>query len=190
MTANRKPVPARIGLSAVAFLALLTLGCGGDDRDPNPPDACMDFTPASGPQPGAVTSREGGGSGCDAVAVDLYVTDVDDVFAAVFTVAYDTTVASYQDLSVAGSLLSSDGAQVVTEVDTQPGRVVVGISRLGVDSGIDVAGTRLLARLTFRRESNGGNGFLTYSGASLRDSQEPPGAIPGVSWFGGTFVVN
>lgn len=175
--------------SFLLVLGLLALSCGGNGD--NPPDPCIEFTPGSGSASGNVTSRVAGGSTCDVIGVDLYVTDVDDVFAADFTVAYDTTVVSFVGFSATGSFLASDGAQVETLVNSsQPGRVVVGMTRLGVTTGIDVVGSRLLARVTFRRETDAGSGFLTYSSEALFDSQTPPQEIPGVQWFGGTFVVN
>jgi len=66
-----------------------------------------------------VATRQAAGATCDAVGVECLVTAVADVFAASFTTSFDPTVASYSGHSLAGSLLSSDGALVAVLEDVQ-----------------------------------------------------------------------
>ena len=71
----------------------------------------------------------------------------------------------------------------------QAGQVTIGLSRLGVDAGVDVAGTGKLVGVVFRKTGTSHVSDLSYSSASLLGSETPPLAKPAIQWKGGTLIV-
>ena len=177
-------------LVVAAALMLFAASCGGSGGGDGGmvSTTCVDFTPATDPGVGKAVARENGGS-CEEILLDLIVTDVDNLFAAEFTVTFNAALLTFQGLDATGSVLSSDGADV--EVLQQPvsGSAVVGISRIDTMTGIDVVGQGKLISIRFRRFGPTGNGAVGFTGTTLLDGQAPPQAVPGIQWFGGTIVV-
>ena len=173
------------------IVAGVMLGCGGggDDGGTGTMPACIEFTAASPAAPNAVSTRESSGSTCEVARLELAVTDVDDLFGASFTVTFDPALVSYDGWSTTGSLLDSDGADLELLEDVAVGAVKIGVSRFGVDTGIDVVGTRLLLTLRFRKAADSGTTPLAYSNGKLIGSEPQAPVKPGVAWIGGTLIL-
>ncbi len=179
----------RLGLVVASIFgaALLATACSGST--PVAPSVCLSFSaPASAPS--TVTPRTASGATCDLLSVDLLLRDVNDVFAAEFVAAFDPAVVRYESASDLSSHLRSDGANVQTVVQEQTGRITVGISRIGAQTGVNFTGERLLVRLTFRRASSSAAvSTLVFSSTAVYGSETPPVAKPGIAWQTGTFRV-
>jgi hypothetical protein len=181
-------------LRVLTFLLplLLLVSCGGSSSDDNgPPNggACINFTPSQSPASDTVASREGVPSSCDRIAIELIVTDVNDIFAADFTMSFDSATATYDGYDTSGSILTSDGTQVTALVN-QPNndQLVLSVTRLGgAAGGVDAVGQHRLLRLYFRRRTTAGTANVTYVLGRLFDDQVQE--IQGVTWHGGTLVV-
>ncbi len=170
----------------------VAIGCGSGSGDVGSGSGvCLNLA-GSAAGSARVSLSEGSGSNCAMVAVQVMVTDIDDIFAASFDVVYDTDFAQYESYSTAGSLLSSDGRTVQVLADDQPGRVTLGLSRVGAGSGgIDANGSRLMITLYFSKGStDGGDSIVEFGNAALLGSETPPLVKNGISWVGGTFLVN
>jgi hypothetical protein len=180
----------RAGLAgcALVIVASVMLGCGGggDNGGTGTMPACVGFTAASPAASNAVSTRESSGSTCEVARLELVVTDVDDLFGASFTVTFDPAVVSFDGWSTSGSLLDSDGVDLELLEDVDAGVVKIGVSRFGVDTGVDVVGTRLLLTLLFRKAADSGATPLSYTNGKLIGSEPQPQVKPGVTWVGGT----
>jgi len=173
----------------VAALALLPLACGGSGGGGGVvtlPATCVQFVDGQAPTSGQVTSRQGGGSTCEKAAVELVITDVNDVFGVGFTVHYDPTLFAFTGVKTNGSLLASGGADVLVLDSGPPGQVLVGASRVS-PSGVDAIGTQLLLTLSFKRLAESGSGQLTFTDTKVLEpgNPPPPTEIPNISWSGG-----
>jgi len=147
------------------------------------------FTPGQ-PSPSAdeVSMAESGTSG-NLVTVAVNLTNVEDVFGASFDVDYDSARAEYVSFSP-GNLFEAGGDTPLYTINSQAGRVVVGVARSsGVAGGVDVNGTDTIVRLTFRMTS-AGTASLGFDHETLLDDQSPPQPITGLSWSGGNLQAN
>jgi hypothetical protein len=178
------------GLPALlALLALTICSPACDDCD----SCCITFTSTTLPAPGTVASVKSDEATCELLAVDLIITDVDELFQAEFTVLFDAEIATYEGMSADGSILGSDGTQTVVLEDPQPGEVTVAITRLGgLFGGIDAEGEQFLARLYFGKAAEAGSTALSLDPTrlfGLRPGQFQPYIIQDVSWSGGTILI-
>ncbi len=179
---------AWLSIALLALSVLPALGCGGSGGAAAPPINFV-YAPATGASP-SVTTDLGAASDSSVAVIEIYVTDVFDVFGANFTLNFDTAVVAYTGFDVVGSHLASDGEAVEPVVDqTQPGEVTVGLTRLA-STGIDFSGRQFLIRIRFLRKTTAGTTALAFASNDLLNSMTPPQPIPGVQWFGGTFQVN
>lgn len=184
---------------ALASLGIVVaLSCGGGSSDGGTTDGGGGSTSlvgsfsASQANPGdnSVAMAEGSGTNGNLVVVEVNVTGTSNLFGAAFDVTYDSSRATFVNWSP-GTVLESGGQSVSYQVSaTQPGLVVIGISRTGSQAGgVDVTAAQPAIRLTFR-VTQAGNSTLGFGNASLQDAQSPPQDIPGLSWYGGTLVAN
>jgi hypothetical protein len=185
MTPSR---PAAVqALFILLALSLLTPGCNNCDS------CCIRFASSTPPAPGSVACVQASESTCELLAVDLIISDVDDLFTVEFTFQFDPEVVNYEGVSVEGSLMSSDGTQITTLEDAEPGDVTVTISRLGAGfGGIDAEGERFLARLYFSKLTDEGSSALFFSDTlmfAIPEGQFFPVLIQGVVWSGGTLLI-
>jgi hypothetical protein len=168
------------------------VSCGGSSGDDNPPNgggACINFTPSQSPASDTVATRSTVPSSCDRIAVELIVTDVNDIFAADFTLSFNAATATYDGYDTTNSILSSDGTPVTVLVN-QPNndQLVLSVTRLGgAAGGVDAVGQHRLLRLYFRRQTSVGTANVSYILGRLFDDQVAE--IQGVTWHGGTLVV-
>ena len=178
----------RVAVPVLIGVLLASAGCGGGDGGGATAAPCLSFVGAQAPAAGKVVARLAAGGSCAARAVEIVVTDVSDVFGAQFTVTFDPTQVSYAGASSTGSILASGGAQVSVQQDGTGGNVAVGISRIGVNTGVNVTGSQVLIRLTFAPVAVG-TSSLAVSNAQLFGSQTPPQPKPGLTWSGGSFTI-
>jgi len=181
-----------LAMAAAALTVLLTAtawGCGGgDDKEPIP-TACIFFQAAAAPAGSTVVARQGSGSTCDLLQVELILSGVADVQTVEFKVDYDDSVARYEGLSLGGSRLTSDGANVNVFEDEDPGQVSINLSRF--NTGIDFVPQGTVVRLIFGKATNtdGATGPIAFSDTQIFDSAAPPQEIGGIQWHGGTFLI-
>lgn len=187
------PVVNRVATSLVLAVLSIALACGGGGGGgPDPTDGgsgalAANFVPDQ-PSPGLETVSMGlDGAIGDVVTLRIRVTETQAVYGAAFDLVYDPTFATFLTWAP-GTFLEAGGQTPNYAVNSpQPGRVVVGVSRLGDVPGVDAAGTRTLVKLTFRIRKTGSS-QATFQAASLSDDQIPPGDISGLTWAGGSFT--
>jgi len=168
---------------AVALLgAGIAAGCGGGGRKRVVPTECLAFQGHAAPAASTVVARQGSGSQCESVQVELVLTDVADVQTVDFTVDYDSDIALYEGLSLAGSVLS---ANVNVLENESPGQVKIDLTRFG--TGIDFNGSGTVVRLIFSPVAGATAATSTMSFASpqIFGSETPPQEKPGIQWIGG-----
>ncbi len=179
------PVLAAV-LAAAAFA-----GCGSGGRRGGQvvPTTCMTFQGTSPPTASKVVTRQGSGSQCEMLQVELVLTDVMDVLTVEFTVDFDAAVAEYEGLSETGSVLTSDGANLNVLVNENPGQVTLALSRF--TTGIDFNGAGTVIRLIFSPATNAvaGASALSFSSTQIFGSETPPQEKAGIQWIGGNFQV-
>ncbi|HEX5043031.1 MAG TPA: hypothetical protein VFV75_08995 [Candidatus Polarisedimenticolaceae bacterium] len=179
----------RAAVSLLTAILLVSSGCGGGDGGGGAAAApCLSFVGLQAPAAGRVVARLAAGGSCAARAVELVVTDVSDVFGAQFVLTFDATKVSYAGASSQGSFLTSGGAQVSVQEGGGGGSVSVGISRIGVSTGVNVTGSQVLIRLNFAPVAAGAS-TLSLGSAILFGSQTPPQPKPGLTWSGGSFTI-
>jgi len=103
----------------------------------------------------------------------------DDLYGVAFDLQYPAnllqlTAATQGDLLAGGTFQQSS---------TATGNVVIGVSRLGIVSGVSGAG--VIARLEFKPLLSG-TGVLSFSRNAALDSKAVP--ISGVTWIAGSFT--
>lgn len=181
---------------ALAIVALAWTGCGGGgsgDGDGDPTGGGSSTVVASfladktTPAAGDVTLQEGSKSG-NSVTVLVNVTGVNDIYGASFDVDFDPTKVEYVGFS-GGNVLESGSHSPQYSVGGNPsaGRLVVYASRVGSVAGVDVAGTGLLMRLTFRAKAEGSFPLSIQVPALLNDAASPT-PIAGLTWHAGSLL--
>jgi len=182
--------PVFLAVLALAVLSILVAtGCKSSGGGMVAAPTMFTYAPAGGPSP-SVTTVLGAASTASVAEIEFYVTGVSDVLTASFTLDFNPATVDYMDFDAAGSHLASDGTMIQPLAQlTQPGRVTVGVTRLGA-TGIDFNATEFLIKIRFMRGATAGTSPLTFVNNELLDSMAPPQPIAGVQWFGGTFQVN
>ena len=173
-------------------LALVAVGCGGGGDSSGgtvggSTGLAADFT-ASVAAPGAKTvSLQKGTVNGDVITLQVTLTDTTNVYGIAFDLLYDGAKAQYLSWS-AGSFLETGGNtptyQVASPTD---GRVVVGASRSGNAGGVNASGTKTVINLNFRVQQAGDNA-LSFTQGAVYDPSNPPQAISGITWSGGTLT--
>lgn len=187
---RRRVAPAWMLFALLSLLPVLSCGGSSAPSSVTPAGACLDFVPAADPAPGTVVASEGGTTTCDRLAVDLIISDVDDLFTVDFKLNFDPDVLSYAGYDHTGSVLSSDGEPVTVIDAEQDGLVSFTITRFGaLLDGIDVVGAQFLVRINFAREADSGVSPLSFSNERLWNSAFPLEQIHGVEWHGGTVTI-
>jgi hypothetical protein len=108
------------------------------------------------------------------VGVRVVIDGASDVASVPFHLLYDPRILQF-DHGAQGGFLGSDGQQIVfmSAPTQEPGRIVIGLSRLGAVPGI--AGSGELCTLFFKGLGTGTTG-LTFANASVWSSQS--GVVP------------
>jgi hypothetical protein len=154
-------------------------GGGGGPTSPPPTNSSLTFT-ASGSSSGSAVLLSRNGSGADTLVLDVLVQGVSGVYGVYFDLVFPDGVLAY-DGATEGGFLSAGGADTSLQVASQPGNLVVGLSRLGAVGGASGSGT--LVTLRFRAVGSG-NGSIQFT---RNQGIAPNGdVLSGLSWFGGT----
>jgi hypothetical protein len=180
----------------LVFLSmLLVVACGGGGSDPvtnsggggSSNTIAASFTPTQ-PNPTGPNevSMSQGARNANLVTVRVEVTDTNDVFGASFEIDYDVSSIQFEGWS-AGTILESGGNNPNYTVNATNGMVVVGASRTGNASGVNVNGTQTLINLTFR-VTDTGTMPIQFINPVLSDNQLQPQPLFGISWSAGDLV--
>ena len=185
-------VRAILPVLAAVVAAAAFVGCGSSGRRGGQvvPTTCMTFQGTSPPTASRVVTRQGSGSQCEMLQVELVLTDVMDVEqVGDFTVDFDAAVAEYEGLSHTGSVLTSDGTNLIVLVTENPGQVTINLSR--PSTGIDFNGAGTVVRLIFSPATTAmpGASALSFSSTQIFGSETPPQEKAGIQWIGGNFQV-
>lgn len=176
-------------------------GGGGGGGGGTTPTLSATFT-ASNPTPGAGDVSLQAGSASNATfSVDVTLTDIDDVFGATLTLAYDPNVLRFDSFSTATTFFTPgpvSGGRFLDVDGSTAGVVRIAASRFAGDPGVNVVGTQTLTRLTFTaRRATVGSTVAFAGNLEVCDSQPDPdaacaanGAIVIANYSGGTAVAN
>ena len=176
--------------TVVLLFALMTApacgGGGGADPGGSPTPLAASFVPEQ-PSPVAnnVAMAQGARSN-DVVTINVTLTDANGVYATAFEVVFDDTHTVYLGFTP-GSVFEQGGNTPNYTVNasgaTNPGRLIVGISRTG-STATNVSGTKTVVGLQFRVKQAGVYP-LAIQNAVVYDNQPTPQPIPGIAWFAG-----
>ena len=176
-----------LGAAALAVLATSVAACGGGGggggpTGPPPPATTIVFTPAGG---GNVLLASGSGTQGPTLSIEVRTTGVQDLYGLAFHLAYPVAALRLTG-HTEGSVLSAGGTVPTSFqiVDSPPGNVVVGLTRLGRVQGTAASGTLMTLQLT---AAASGSGNLAFSSNVASDSQG--NVIPGLTWAGGAVQV-
>lgn len=180
----------------VVILAALTAcsGGGGDITDPGggggtggggSSNVTASFT-ADNPSPGAktVSMQEGAHSG-STITVEIRITNTSNVFGASFDVVFNDSMATFTGWG-RGTFFESGGhAPNYQVLEAAPGRIVIGVTRLGNVGTSSTSGTETVVKLTFGLTKVGSAG-VEIENSSLLDGSVQPQPISGITWSEGT----
>ncbi len=177
-----------LGAAALAVLATSVAACGGGGgggggpTGPPPPATTIVFTPAGG---GNVLLASGTGSQGATLAIEVRTTGVQDLYGLAFHLAYPVGALRFTG-AAEGSVLNAGGTVPTSFqiVDSPPGNVLVGLTRLGRVSGTAASGTLMTLQLT---AAASGTGNLAFSSNVASDSSG--NVISGLAWAGGSVQV-
>ena len=177
-----------LGAAALAVLATSVAACGGGGgggggpTGPPPPATTIVFTPAGG---GNVLLASGAGTQGATLAIEVRTTGVQDLYGLAFHLAYPVGALRFTG-ATEGSVLNAGGTVATSFqiVDSPPGNVVVGLTRLGRVSGTAASGTLMTLQLT---AAASGTGNLAFSSNVASDSSG--NVISGLAWAGGSVQV-
>jgi len=177
-----------LGVTALAVVAMSVAACGGGGgggggpTGPPPPTSTIVFTPAGG---GNVLLASGSGTQGTTLSLEVRTTGVQDLYGVAFHLAYPVAALRLTG-HAEGSVLNAGGTVPTSFqiVDSPPGNLVVGLTRLGRVAGTGAAGTLMTLQLT---AAASGNGSLAFSNNVASDSQG--NVISGLTWAGGSVQV-
>ena len=155
-------------------------GGGGGTPPPTEPVPGVTFTGGSAGANSISLVHANAGS-TTSLRLRVQANDVQDLYGIGFDLVFPEALLSY-DGAVEGSFLSGSGAQTSLQVfQSAPGRIVVGVSRLGPVGGASGTGGIVEIELAVQAAGSGSVGFENRQGF---DSDGDP--ISGLEWAGGT----
>lgn len=188
-------------LALVLLLPSLAVACGGggggggSPTEPSPtPTPSVTPTPTPTPPPGTgitftaasagpgIVLAQGAGTSSSSLTVDVRAAQVSGLYGIAFDLDYPSAVLHYQS-ATAGTFLGSSGQISMQVVESAPGHLVVGVTRLGDVRGVD--GSGIVASLVFTPVANG-SGPFTFSRNTAFQSE---GTTVTLQWAGGTVTV-
>lgn len=186
-------VTARLLVAAAAITAAGVLGCGGGGGGggttptppPPPPPTGVTFTTAGGAATNVVALRAVTQTTTQLV-LEVRAESVAGLYGVAFDLAYPSNLFRLAS-QAEGSFLSQTGTDATTFqlLESAPGTLVVGVSRLGPLTGISGSGP--LATLVFTPIASG-TGNFTFSRNQAFAADGVP--ISTVQWLSGSAVVN
>jgi hypothetical protein len=123
------------------------------------------------------------------VTIKVNTRGTDDVYSAGFDVDYSSADAEFVNWSP-GNLLERNEHDVIYQVSEQPGKVIVGASRVSSAPGADIGGPKTIIYLTFRSLRPGSTSVSFDNASLLRPATGGPETIEGLTWLGGRFDAN
>jgi hypothetical protein len=178
-----------LGAALLAVIAMTAAACGGGGggggtgpTGPPPPTTTIVFTPAGG---GSVMLAGGTGTQGTTLSLEVRTTGIQDLYGLAFHLTYPVAALHFTG-ATEGSVLNAGGGVPTSFqiVDSPPGNLVVGLTRLGKVPGTAASGTLITLQLTAVAS---GTGNLAFSSNVASDSQG--NVIPGVTWAGGAVQV-
>jgi len=178
-----------LGTAFLAILATAVAACGGGGggggtgpTGPPPPVTTIVFTPAGG---GSVLLASGSGTQGATLSLEVHTTGIQDLYGLAFHLTYPVAALHFTG-ATEGSVLNAGGSMPTSLqiVDSPPGNLVVGLTRLGKVPGTAASGTLITLQLTAVAS---GTGNLAFPSNVASDSQG--NVIPGVTWAGGSVQV-
>jgi hypothetical protein len=174
--------------AALAVLATSVAACGGGGgggggpTGPPPPATTIVFTSAGG---GNVQLASGAGTQGATLALEVRTTGIQDLYGLAFHLSYPVAALRFTG-ATEGTVLNAAGTVPTSFqiVDSPPGNLVVGLTRLGRVSGTAASGTLLTVQLT---AAASGSGNLAFSSNVASDSGG--NVISGLGWAGGSVQV-
>lgn len=175
---------ARLAAAALLFVAFAACGGGGGGGGgtPTAPPPQLAFTPASSGGAGSIALATAAGSSSSTLRLDLVANGAADLFGVSFELVYPTQPVLFV-AATEGTFLSSGGMVPTTFqlLETEPGRLLVGLSRLGDVAGAEGTGTLLTLELS---AVAAGSGAVSFEDARAFDSAGDE--IAGTTFSGGT----
>jgi len=158
-------------------------GGGGGPTQPPAPQPGITFTPAGAGGANSITLGRVGQS-TTRLSLELRATGVADLYGVSFDLGFPNAVLAFDDFDE-GTLLGAGGAfdTAVQVVESPPGNLVVGATRLGLVGG--AGGDGVLLTLHFNAIASGG-GAIAFDEPQAFD---PDGPQNGVQWLGGNVQV-
>lgn len=182
----RVAVALAAAVLALAFAACGGGGGGGGSGPTPPPMPGITFTTAGGGTVSVVALRRlGGQGGGTTLDLELRAEQVTDLYGVSFDLRYPSGNLRL-DSSAEGPFLGAGGEDTFFEVaEPTPGRLVVGLSRVGQAPGADGTGVLLQLRFTAVAAGNGSLSFEANRAYASDGSQ-----MGGVQWLGGSVQIN
>jgi len=195
----------RLAPMALLFAAL-SVACGGGGGGGSPseplPSPTVSPTPSATPTPsptptptpgGGVTFTassagpgivlaQGAGTSSSSLTVDVRAAQVTGLYGIAFDLDYPSAAVRYAS-ATAGTFLGTSGQFSMQVVESTPGHLVVGATRLGTLAGVD--GSGLILSLVFTPVANGSGPFAFSRNTAYRSD----GATLALPWAGGTVTV-
>lgn len=171
----------RRSLSVLAALLLLVAaacgggggGGGGGGTPPPTVDEGFTLTPSSAGTP-AVVLAEGSGTTTTVLDLEVRAQGMNDLYGVAFELVYPQALMDFEAFSE-GDFLMSGGLDTVLRVfESEPGRIVIGLTRLGARPG--QAGSGELLTLRFRATGSGSGSFTFDNAEAFRSGGDPLGA--------------
>lgn len=171
-----------VALAAAALTVAACGGGGGGPTMPPPPTSSIVFTPAGG---GNLLLASGAGTQGTTLALGLNTTGVQDLYGVAFHLTYPLAVMHFVT-ATEGTLLNVGGAVPTSFqfVESPPGNLVIGLTRLGLVPGTAAAGTLMTLQFTGVASGSGTLAFTHNQAGNSTGS-----AIPGLTWAAGTVQV-
>jgi len=177
-----RPLAVLAGALVVALAACGGGGGGGGSSPPTVPMPRFTFTPAGSAGPGSLAFATGSGSTSSTLRLDLVANQAVDLYAVSFDLVFPAQTVRF-DVASEGVFLSASGAVSTSfqVFESEAGRLVVGLSRLGNVAGAAGSGTLLTLELG---AVAAGTGTLAFEDAHAYDSSGDE--ISAASFVGGT----
>jgi hypothetical protein len=186
-----------LALSLPSLLVACGGGGGGSPSEPLPSPTAT-ATPTATPSPTAtpgsgitftaastgpgIVLAQGSGTSSSSLTIDVRAAQVTGLYGIAFDLDYPSAALHYQS-AAAGTFLGSSGQVSMQVVESAPGHLVVGVTRLGDVAG--VSGSGVVASLVFTPVANG-SGPFTFSHNTAYQSE---GSTVTLQWAGGTVTV-
>jgi hypothetical protein len=179
----------KLGTVVLLFALITAPACGGGSGAApggSPTPLAASFVPEQ-PTPAANNvAMAQGAKNNDVVTINVTLTDANGVYGTAFDVIFDDTHTVYLGFTP-GSAFEQGGNTPLYTVNasgaTNPGRLIVGISRTG-STATNVSGTKTVLGVQFRVRQAGVYP-VTITNQILYDNANPPQPIPGIAWFAG-----